>query len=65
MPTAMIQLGSRIKNKRLKYAVNILIALFTAFTVFGRIFSGVHWITDIAGGVILSAGLIFLYIAFE
>ena len=65
MPTAMIQLGSRIKNKRLKYAVNILIALFTAFTVFGRIFSGVHWITDIAGGVILSEGLIFLYIAFE
>ena len=65
MLTAMMQLGRRIKNTSLKYTVNLLISVFTAFTVIGRILSGVHWISDIIGGVILSAGLIFLYSAFE
>ena len=29
--------------------------------VAGRLVSGVHWLTDIAGSVILSAGLFLLY----
>ena len=39
----------------------VTIAVFIAFMVIGRIVSGVHWITDIIGGAILSTGLVMLY----
>ncbi len=65
MPTAMLQLKSRIKNVTVKRIALIGIALFTAFMVVGRIISGVHWITDIIGGAILSAGLVMLYYTFS
>jgi undecaprenyl-diphosphatase len=61
MPTAMMQLRARIKNKVFKRCVIVTIAAFTAFMVIGRFVSGVHWITDIIGGVILSTGLVMLY----
>ena len=38
-----------------------LIIAFTAFMVIGRIISGVHWITDIIGGALFSAGLVMMF----
>ena len=35
--------------------------LFTAFMLIGRLVAGVHWLTDIIGSVILSAGLFIIY----
>ena len=61
MITAIMQLQDRIKNKALKNAITLIIALFTAFMVIGRILSGVHWITDIIGGALISTALITLY----
>ena len=61
MPTAAMQLNSRIKNTVLKRCAVIAIAAFTAFTVLGRLISGVHWITDIIGGALFSAGLVTTY----
>lgn len=61
MPTAIMQLNGRIKSKALSRAFFLVIAVFTAFMVVGRLVSGVHWITDIIGGALLSAGLIFAY----
>jgi undecaprenyl-diphosphatase len=61
MPTAMMQLHDRIKNNGLKQCVMILIAVFTSFMVIGRLASGVHWITDIIGGALVSAGLVIMY----
>ena len=61
MPTAVMQLASRIKSQPVKLAVTLLIIAFIAFMVIGRILSGVHWITDIIGGALLSAGLVGIY----
>ena len=64
MPTAALQLRGRIKNAILKKTVLWAIYAFTVFMVAGRILSGVHWLSDIIGGALLSAGLVLLYCAF-
>ena len=64
MPTAALQLRGRIKNAILKKSVLFLICAFTVFMVAGRIVSGVHWISDIIGGALLSAGLVMIYSSF-
>ena len=61
MPTAIMQLKSRIKNRVLARLVLALIIGFTAFMVIGRLVSGVHWFTDIIGGALLSSGLVMTY----
>ena len=61
MPTAMMQLRGRIKNRALRKAVTVAIAAFIVFMVAGRLISGVHWLTDIIGGILLSAGLVMIY----
>lgn len=61
MPTALMQLNARVKNKTLKLAVNLIITAFIIFMVIGRLISGVHWLSDIIGGVLLSAGVVILY----
>ena len=68
MPTAMMQLNARIKNRTLRKCVAFVITAFTVFMIVGRLVSGVHWLTDIIGGALLSAGLVMMYrsvIAFE
>ena len=39
----------------------MFVLLFSAFMVIGRLVAGVHWLTDIMGAVLLSAGLYSLY----
>ena len=65
MPTAAMQLNARIKNNLLRRIATISIVAFTAFMVMGRLVSGVHWVTDIVGGALLSAGLVEGYRAFS
>ena len=64
MPTFMMQLNARIKNKAFKYCFNIVICTFIAFMFLGRLLSGVHWFTDIIGGGLISAGLVLLYASY-
>lgn len=61
MPTLPFQIDRRCGKAGLKWAVRILTALFSAFMVIGRLVCGVHWLTDIVGGLILSVGLFLLY----
>ena len=63
MPTAAMQLDVHIKNTVLRRCAIIAIIAFTAFMVIGRLISGVHWITDIIGGALLSSGLVTVYFA--
>ena len=64
MPTAAMQFAARIQNGVFKRCVLSAIFAFVAFMVIGRLLSGVHWITDIMGGALLSAGLVMLYRTF-
>ncbi|MBQ9131553.1 MAG: phosphatase PAP2 family protein [Clostridia bacterium] len=41
--------------------VLLVATAFVAFMVIGRLVSGVHWVTDIIGGALVSAGLVALY----
>ena len=61
MPSAMIELNSRIKNQAFKLCTMSIILIFTVFMVVARLISGVHWFSDIIGGVLLSAGLVMIY----
>ena len=61
MPTAMMQFGPRIKNDLFRKCVTFTIAVFIAFMVIGRLVSGVHWITDIIGGALLSTAIVLMY----
>ena len=61
MPTAVLQLRERMKNRTLRKGISYIITAFVAFMVIGRLVSGVHWLTDIVGGVLLSAGLVMMY----
>ena len=64
MPTAWIQLKNRIKIAASRKILAFAIAAFTVFMVIARLLSGVHWLTDIVGAILLSAGLVSLYSAF-
>lgn len=61
MATAMMQFHRRLHSGRFLRALDLFCVLIIAVTVLGRLVSGVHWLTDILGGLILSAALITLY----
>ena len=61
MPTVIMQLGTRIRSRIIRRWVSVAMMLFATFMVIGRLLSGVHWFSDIVGGILLSAGLVMLY----
>ena len=61
MPTAAMQLWDRIRKSRPRICMTVVIGVFTAFMVIGRLISGVHWVPDIVGGGLLSMGLVLMY----
>lgn len=54
MPTLVEQIQRRMSCSALKRIITILAIAFSAFMVIGRLISGVHWFTDIVGGVYVS-----------
>lgn len=63
MPTAILQVRHRVKSSVCNRAICMVIGVLTAFMVIGRLVSGVHWLTDIIGSVLLSGGLVMTYVA--
>ena len=61
MPTLLFQVNRRSKSETIRRATAAFVILFSAFMVIGRTISGVHWLTDIAGALLLSFGLYGLY----
>ena len=61
MPSAAIQMQRRIKNRTLMICSVVLCTVYTVFMVAARLISGVHWLTDITGGILVSAFLVLIY----
>lgn len=61
MPTLIEQMNRRLEDVIVRRIVQVLVICFSVFMVFGRLISGVHWLTDIVGSVMLSVGLFCIY----
>ena len=60
-PTAIMQLRSRVNHPVIRNGITALSVAFILFMVVCRLLAGVHWLTDIVGGILLSAGLVMMY----
>ena len=61
MPTLTEQMNRRSKNAVVKRIIKVFVVCFSIFMVLGRLISGVHWLTDIVGSIMLSTGLFCIY----
>lgn len=61
MISLIYQLKYFIKNKNTRTLLAVVLATIAILAVVGRLLSGVHWFTDIMGGVILSLALLLFY----
>ena len=59
----MIQLDRRLKGSPYKGIAIDVLGILMIITVFCRLLSGVHWFTDILGGVLVSLALLALFSA--
>ncbi len=60
--STVVMLGIYMEAGTKRLIMQIVLEILIFITVFGRLLSGVHWLTDIVGGVLLS---IFLVSAFD
>ena len=61
MLSAIIPIKKYTKKKSLKNVLIAFVYAYMLFLVIGRLISGVHWLTDIIGSIIIGLGLVFLY----
>lgn len=55
--------NSKNQSKRTAAFIQVFLIVLIILTVIGRLVCGVHWFTDILGGVLISAALLFLFSA--
>ena len=61
MPVLIGQVQRRLSGFGVRRIVTIAAVAFSGFMVIGRLIAGVHWFTDIVGGVLLGTGLVLIY----
>ncbi len=61
MGSAVMLINNYIKNKALNRTLRAICFVIIGVTVFGRLIAGVHWFTDILGGITISVTLLSLY----
>lgn len=60
---AVSEVFTYFKSARCRAALTSVIVVVCGVTVIGRILAGVHWATDIIGGILLSASLVLFFLA--
>lgn len=60
--TSLFVNGKIINNKTLRIILDTVISIIGLVVVIGRIISGVHWITDIIGAILISTTLTLAYL---
>ena len=63
--SAMMQFHNRIRLLSLKKLIQAVLGGMMVVLVLGRLLSGVHWVSDIIGGVLLSISLLMAYATVE
>jgi undecaprenyl-diphosphatase len=61
MGSAFVMLDHYVKNKGLRVSLQYVCLFMATIITVGRLLSGVHWLTDILGGVFLSVALVTLF----
>ena len=61
MGSAVMLINNYIKNKALNRTLRVICFVIIGVTVMGRLIAGVHWFTDILGGILISVTLLSLY----
>ena len=56
-----IIVNKKFYNNKIAKFVNILSLVVVLITVIGRLLSGVHWFTDIIGGIFISISLLMTF----
>ena len=53
-----IIVNNKLFNSKFTKIINILLIIIIIITIIGRLISGVHWFTDIIGGILISISLL-------
>lgn len=61
MGSAVMLINKYIKNKTLNKTLRAICFVIIGITIIGRLIAGVHWFTDILGGIMISVTLLSLY----
>ena len=56
--SAIMVMGRFVKNDDLRKILRVACGIVIVVTVAGRLISGVHWLTDIIGGILISIALL-------
>ena len=62
--SASVLMNDYIREVNSRKVIQVILNLLLVITVVGRLLSGVHWFTDIVGGILISCTLLCYFMAF-
>ena len=61
LPILIAQVWHYLKSKPWRIVLTVVLSLFMVIGVVGRLFSGMHWFTDIVAGIIIASSMVCFY----